>query len=343
MKKAYLLIMALGWMTTGKAQLNQETITAYINIYKDLAMAEMQRSGVPASITLAQGILETEAGQSDLVLRSNNHFGIKCKSTWTGDKVYHDDDAKGECFRKYDRAEDSYRDHSDYLSQTPRYAHLFKLDPADYKAWAFGIRAAGYATNPKYAHILIKYIETYHLNDYTLIAMGRMTAPDLALASNGSSGNADAFLDKPGSGPAGDPKPGMDKEEVKYPLGEFRINDTRVIWAAPGTSLRDVAKKYALTTDWLQEFNELPVGQETLLNGQLLYLQRKRKHGSKEFRVFTEGDDLYSIAQEEGIRLESLLKYNQLSLEMRPAIGEKLYLKAEAPGRPRLALAQYSN
>jgi hypothetical protein len=341
MKKSYLLIIAV-WMTCQvRAQLTPEIITAYINNYKDLAMAEMQRSGVPAAITLAQGILETEAGRSNLVMRSNNHFGIKCKSSWTGEKVYHDDDAKGECFRKYQSAEDSYRDHSDYLAQTPRYAHLFKLDPADYKAWSHGIRAAGYATNPKYAYILIKYIETYSLNDYSLIAMGRITGPDMAVTGGGT-GTSGAYLESPTSGPAGDPKT-VEKIEVKYPLGEFRINDTKVIWAAPGTSLKDVARKYALTVDWLQEFNELPAGQETVVNGQLLYLQRKRKQGNKDFRVFSEGDDLYSIAQEEGIRLESLLKYNQLSLEMKPAIGEKLYLKAEAPGRPRLAFAQHIN
>ena len=341
MKKLCLLIIAV-WITCqASAQLTPETITAYISNYKDLAMAEMQRSGVPAAITLAQGILETEAGRSNLVMRSNNHFGIKCKSSWTGEKVYHDDDAKGECFRKYQSAEDSYRDHSDYLAQTPRYAHLFKLDPADYKAWSHGIRAAGYATNPKYAYILIKYIEAYSLNDYTLIAMGRMTGPDMAIAA-GETGTSGVYLESPGSGPAGDPK-AVEKNEVKYPLGEFRINDTKVIWAAPGTSLMDVAKKYVLTIDWLQEFNELPAGQETVQNGQLLYLQRKRKQGSKEFRLFAEGDDLYSIAQEEGIRLESLLKYNQLSLEMKPAIGEKLYLKAEAPERPRLAFTQHVN
>ena len=341
MKKSYLLIIAV-WMTCQViAQLTPEIITAYINNYKDLAMAEMQRSGVPASITLAQGILETEAGRSNLVMRSNNHFGIKCKSSWTGEKVYHDDDAKGECFRKYQSAEDSYRDHSDYLAQTPRYAHLFKLDPADYKAWSHGIRAAGYATNPKYAYILIKYIETYSLNDYTLIAMGRITGPDMAIAAGGT-GTSGAYLDSPTSNSVADPK-AVDKNEVNYPLGEFRINDTKVIWAAPGTSLKDVARKYALTVDWLQEFNDLPSSQETVVNGQLLYLQRKRKQGSKEFRLFAEGDDLYSIAQEEGIRLESLLKYNQLSMEMKPAIGEKLYLKAEAPGRPRLAFAQHVN
>jgi LysM repeat protein len=333
MMKKFLLIIAVMFAFRGYAQLTPEVITAYISNYKDMAIAEMQRSGVPASITLAQGILETEAGLSDLVLRSNNHFGIKCKSSWTGEKVYHDDDARGECFRKYSSAEDSYKDHSDYLKLTPRYASLFTLDPTDYKGWATGLRAAGYATNPKYAQILIKYIELYKLNDYTLIALGKMQGEDIAVAT----ANPGPQLT---SGPAAEPRLTPEKPEVKYPLGEFSINDTKVVWAAPGTPLKDIAKKYTLTVDWLQDFNELPAGSESLQQGQLVFLQRKRKQGSKDFRIVAEGDNLYSIAQEEGIRLESLLKYNQLSMEMLPAPGEKLYLKSEAPGRPRLAFVQ---
>jgi LysM repeat protein len=150
----------------------------------------MKRSGVPASITLAQGILETDAGKSDLVLSSNNHFGIKCKSIWKGEKVYHDDDSKGECFRKYPKASDSYMDHSDYLRSGTRYASLFKLDAENYKGWAKGLKAAGYATNPRYADILINYIEKYNLNQYTLIAMGKLEpiAADSAIVAiaNGS-------------------------------------------------------------------------------------------------------------------------------------------------------------
>jgi len=138
-----------------------EQVNAYINTYKFLAIAEMQRSGVPASIILAQGIHETSAGTSELVIASNNHFGIKCKANWTGQTVYHDDDAKGECFRSYAVAADSYRDHSDYLKETPRYAFLFKLNPEDYESWAYGLKKAGYATNIKYSQILIKLIEDY--------------------------------------------------------------------------------------------------------------------------------------------------------------------------------------
>src|SRR5450631_3582366 len=151
-----------------------EQVNSYINTYKLLAISEMQRSGVPASIILAQGIHETQAGMSELVIASKNHFGIKCKTGWTGQVVYHDDDARGECFRSYADANDSYRDHSDYLSQTPRYAFLFKLSPEDYESWAYGLKKAGYATNLKYSQILIKLIRDYDLQKYSLIAMGKL-------------------------------------------------------------------------------------------------------------------------------------------------------------------------
>lgn len=148
-----------------------ELITAYISTYKDLAIAEMQRTGIPASITLAQGIFESTAGTSELVLASNNHFGIKCKDTWTGESVKHDDDLRQECFRKYPSAIDSYKDHSDFLRTRSHYAFLFKIDPLDYKSWAYGLKKAGYATNPRYPQALIKLIEDYHLNEYTLLAL----------------------------------------------------------------------------------------------------------------------------------------------------------------------------
>ncbi len=153
-----------------------DQINNYINTYKLLAIAEMQRSGIPASIILAQGIHETQAGTSDLVIASNNHFGIKCKDNWTGPVAYHDDDARGECFRSYAAAEDSYRDHSEFLSQSPRYAFLFKINPEDYESWAYGLKKAGYATNVKYSQILIKLIRDYDLQKYSLIALGKLPA-----------------------------------------------------------------------------------------------------------------------------------------------------------------------
>src|SRR4051812_10436981 len=167
--KKSICILTLLFTVTAFAQnsdnVPRPVVIDYIDTYKAVAISEMKRTGVPASITLAQGIHETEAGTSELVRKSNNHFGIKCKDYWTGDKVYHDDDAKGECFRSYTRAFDSYMDHSDFLKNSSRYASLFQLDPTDYEAWANGLRKAGYATNPKYASILIKIINNYHLQD----------------------------------------------------------------------------------------------------------------------------------------------------------------------------------
>ena len=145
-------------------------IQEYIRNYGQIAMDEQARTGIPAAITLAQGIHESGAGKGELALQSNNHFGIKCKSNWTGPKVYHDDDAKGECFRSYPSVADSYKDHSDYLKNTQRYAFLFTYETTNYAAWAKGLRQAGYATNPKYSSILIKIIEDNGLNEFTNLA-----------------------------------------------------------------------------------------------------------------------------------------------------------------------------
>jgi LysM repeat protein len=334
------------------AQQPVEAVTTYINQFRDLAIEEMQRSGVPASIILAQGILETEAGRSELVLRSNNHFGIKCKTTWNGEKVYHDDDARQECFRKYASAEDSYIDHSNYLKNTPRYASLFKLDPTDYKGWSYGLKSAGYATNPKYPQILIKYIEQYNLNDYTLIAMGRKSRPDDMTATQPSASpeakgtKTSPFLDNISisttTSPASAEPPVASSEKAVtavYPENEFKINNTRVVYVKAGTSLLSVAEKYDVRYSFLLDFNEIKEGTGDLQKDQLIYLQRKRKQGQKEYHIVQEGEDLYTISQEEGLRLESLLNYNQLSMNMNPAPGEKLYLQQQGPSRPRLASA----
>jgi flagellum-specific peptidoglycan hydrolase FlgJ len=165
---ACLLFLAL----SSSAQHASIHVKDYIAKFRDIAIEEMKRTGVPASITLAQGIHESDAGRSNLVMRSNNHFGIKCKSDWKGESVSHDDDARGECFRKYDSPFQSYIDHSDFLKTRSHYAFLFNLDPTDYEAWAHGLKKAGYATNPKYPQILIKLIRDYNLQDYTLVALG---------------------------------------------------------------------------------------------------------------------------------------------------------------------------
>ncbi|MCG2616407.1 glucosaminidase domain-containing protein [Terrimonas sp. NA20] len=313
-------------------------IEEYIEKYKELAIAEMQRTGVPASIKLAQGIHETMAGTSVLVQKSNNHFGIKCKSNWAGESVSHDDDARGECFRKYPAAEDSYKDHSNFLKNNQRYAGLFKLDPLDYEGWANGLKKAGYATNPKYPVIIIRLIETYKLQDYSLIALGKMERSDIAAGGNTpTDSSTTAGENASQTTPAGDDDPGqMELAPVSYPAGEFRINDTRVIYGAKGTPMLVIAQQYNVPLGRLFEFNEM-AQVETLPSDQLVYIQRKRSKGHNEFHIVRAGETLRDISQTEAIRLEFLLEYNQLKEHMRPAAGEKLYLRGPAPSVPKLA------
>jgi LysM repeat protein len=313
----FLLVAALN----ARSQ-NREAVTNYINTYKELAIAEMQRTGVPASITLAQGIHESGAGLSKLALVSNNHFGIKCKSGWTGESVRHDDDAKGECFRKYPSPEDSYKDHSDFLKSSQRYALLFTLDPTDYEGWANGLKKAGYATNPRYPQVLISMIETYNLQDYTLIALGKTGTGDIT---------ADVT-------PAKEPVILQTAQPV-YPEGVFSINETKVVYVKKGISFLSIARQYDVDLSKIVEFNELSRGEQSEKD-QLIYLQRKRKTGINESHVVLPGETLHDIAQQEGIRLESLRELNWLKEEERPAAGERLSLKTRASSMPKLALRE---
>ena len=309
-----------------------DAVLTYINRYKDLAISEMQRTGIPAAITLAQGIHETDAGTSELVMKSNNHFGIKCKDDWSGPTVSHDDDARGECFRKYDAPEQSYKDHSNFLKTRSNYASLFKLDPTDYQSWAYGLKKAGYATNPKYAQILIKLIQDYNLEDYTLIALGKMNPGDLPKNDKTMGGNVIAA--KNVDEKKADVVPAVSIQS-SYPEGEFRINDTRVIYVKKGTSYLDIAQRYEIALAKLFEFNDSKPSEVTATD-QLVFIQRKRKTGEHEFHVVQPGEDLHTIAQTEAIRLESLLEYNNLTGGMQPAVGETLSLRSKTSLMPRL-------
>ena len=328
--RIFLLLVLLATGLLVRAQ-DDETIKTYIATYKELAISEMQRTGVPASIKLAQGIHETMAGTSDLVRQSNNHFGIKCRSDWTGESVKHDDDARGECFRKYDSPVDSYKDHSNFLKGSSRYASLFTLDPLDYEDWAYGLKKAGYATNPKYPQIIIRLIETYHLQDYSLIALGKL-APDgeeLAKTQDKPAGSETATpgKDQPATAVSSTPV----TEVPSYPSGEFKINDTRVVYVSKGSSFLSVAQQYNVPLARIFEFNEMNEA-EALEKDQLIYLQRKRKTGSSEFHFVKQGETLDGIAQAEAIRMESLLEYNNLSRNARLTTGDQLYLRQRAPG-----------
>jgi LysM repeat protein len=334
MKKGILALFSVLVVQLITAQ-DEAVIREYITRYKDIAISEMQRTGVPASIKLAQGIHETFAGQSDLVLKSNNHFGIKCKTEWKGESVKHTDDAPNECFRKYSSAADSYRDHSNYLKGNERYASLFKLPPTDYSGWAYGLKKAGYATNPRYAPVIIKLIEEYHLQEYSFIAMGKKAESGLDVAEISNPKTEEI---KPVVNEVIPEQAVIVKEDLPapvYPTGEFKINETRVAFIAKGTSYLAIAEQYNVPLARIFEFNDMKQA-EALEKDQLIYLQRKRKTGNNEVHIVKPGESLHDIAQEEALRIESVLEYNHLSWNEKPAAGEKLYLKTNAPGPPML-------
>jgi Mannosyl-glycoprotein endo-beta-N-acetylglucosaminidase/LysM domain len=307
----------------------------YVNTYKAIAMAEEQRSGIPAAIILAQGLHESEAGMSELCKQSNNHFGIKCKDDWKGGVVYHDDDARQECFRSYATAEDSYRDHTDFLRHGSRYAFLFELDPADYEGWAYGLKKAGYATNIRYSQILIKLIKDYNLQQYSLIALGKLKPEDEVVLTMPGVPSVAAIAPAAADSNVQKDTTAAVAQEVVYPEGEFMINRTRVVYARSGVSLLSIAGQYDIPLGRLLEFNDMKE-EDVLVRGQLIFLQRKRRTGSIEYHVVRVGESLYDICQAEGVRFEDMLEMNQLTPGVQPAAGERIYLQGSAPSRPRL-------
>ncbi|MEO6868919.1 MAG: glucosaminidase domain-containing protein [Ginsengibacter sp.] len=268
----------------------------YVATYKGLAIREMKRMGVPASITLAQGLLETEGGNSALLMRSNNHFGIKCKSNWTGDSVSHDDDAAGECFRVYKNAEDSYRDHSNFLKGSDRYGFLFKLNPADYKGWAYGLKKAGYATNPNYPQILITNIEKYNLQQYSLEALGEVPVFDGSKFTN-------------------DPEVKMvvadDNNNNNTSNQEISINGCKALHASKGTSLLAIATTYNIPLSKLLDINDLQ-NDGLLAKDQLIFLQKKQTKGAISLYITGKDESLYDVSQKNGVQLKSLQEFNSL-------------------------------
>ncbi len=320
-------------------QTEKQRIDAYVSTYKNLAIGEMLRTGVPAAVTLAQGILETGGGQSDLAALAYNHFGIKCKSEWTGETISHTDDAKDECFRKYASVEESYKDHSDFLKTRPCYAFLFKLDPTDYEGWAKGLKKAGYATNPAYAQKLIKLIVENNLQDYTLLALNDENANtnQEMLASVKS----DMILNETNVAKPATLKISEEKtRKAVYPVNTvFSINDLKVIYAEAGTSLLALADNYSIPLKKLLDYNEL-IDQTDILNtAQLIFLEKKSKKGTKDIHIVEANETLREISQKEGIQLTTVMEYNGLQKGMEPARGEKIYLKYPAPSSPRLATA----
>ncbi len=324
MKKLLVFFFVAVVCFSAKAQ-NNEAVNAYITQYKQLAVDEMIRTGIPASIILAQGILESNAGQCELTQESNNHFGIKCKTDWTGNIVYHDDDIRHECFRRYNSAEDSYRDHSDFLKTRPNYASLFSLDITDYKSWAYGLKAAGYATNPSYATMLITTIEKYDLEDITVTGLQQINQVIIAAAPVKQQ---DEYAFENIDHPVAPDKNTNNTVEVQptYPDGVFTINQTKVVYAKAGTSILALANKYNLAYGQLLAYNDLKDG-DILRTSTLLYLEKKPKRGDKDYHIVMPNEDLYEIAQTEGVQLQSLVAYNNLPGNAQPKAGDKIILR----------------
>lgn len=274
-------------------------------------MLQMQQHGIPASITLAQGILESGDGNSRLARDANNHFGIKCHD-WTGKKVYHDDDARNECFRKYDNAKQSFEDHSLFLKR-PRYAFLFDLNITDYKAWAKGLKQAGYATNPKYPELLIRIIEENNLAAYDQMALGKMPKNKPVAKSSG----------KNTSGSSGDIVVDLSKQAKVY------ISDNRIkyVVAEGQESPESLAKKLNVLPGQLRRYNDFDKG-ETIASGTRVYLQPKRNKAAKvSTHVVKQGESMRDISQMYGVKIKKLEKRSGFERGYAPKPGEKVVLR----------------
>jgi len=273
----------------------------YISEFSDLAMREMARVGIPASITLAQGCLESDNGNSRLAVKGNNHFGIKCHD-WSGKKIYHDDDRRRECFRSYGSAYDSYMDHSDFLTTKPRYAPLFEISPHDYRGWAKGLKKAGYATANNYATLLIRIIEDHELYRYDLMVL------------NGSLDGIDTMTFRAET--AGIRRTVLMNNRIEYVLAE------------PGDTPESLRAELGLYKNEIYRYNNLYKGAK-LEPGSMIYLQPKRRKAAlgNEIHVVEEGQTMYDISQIYGVKLKHLYRMNHMMEGEQPLEGTEIYLR----------------
>ena len=299
---SFLPFIFLGF-TTAYSQTNKKnTRQEYIFMYKDLAVKEMKRTGIPASITLAQGVLESGNGNSRLARKANNHFGIKCHD-WKGKKIRHDDDLKNECFRKYKSANKSYEDHSDFLTSKKRYSFLFALEPTDYKKWAEGLKEAGYATSKNYDKTLIKIIEEEQLYAYDQ-GIDILKTKDSLLASLNNSQN---------------------KIQV---IRTLEMNRIKYIIAKPGDSYSSISDEFDLLPWELKKYNDLSEVSK-IDSGQIFYIQPKRNkaEAGKKTHSVKEGETMHYISQLYGIKLNVLYEKNLLEVGTQPETGQVLQLR----------------
>ncbi len=305
-----LLVHSFTAFTQQSAQ--QQKVLDYIERYKSAAMNEMALFRIPASIKLAQGIIETSAGTSKLATLANNHFGIKCHKGWTGSTYFQDDDEKNECFRKYKEPLESFRDHSHFLSTRDRYKALFTLKITDYRGWAQGLKAAGYATNPKYPELLIKTIENYQLDRFD--RKGSLAGkPDTVKATEVALGH-EAMM-------------GF-KLLVKHPNGRdiFINNKRKLIIARSDDNVYQIAADFGISVEKLLIFNDLAFA-TSLKPGQIVYLEKKRRKAASRSHIFREDESLYAISQQYGIQLRMIYKRNDLRDALEPKPGTVLKLR----------------
>lgn len=296
----FLFLMTGSVSTIAQQQKWNQRYQTYIDQYRDMAIEQMLRNKIPASITLAQGILESGAGNSELVKKGNNHFGIKCHG-WTGRTVHKDDDAKLECFRAYNNAQESYEDHSKFLTKNKRYSQLFSLSITDYKGWAHGLKACGYATNPNYAPMLINLIELYKLYEYD-----RAKSYDKFMAQN-SGHRQDGFL---------------------HPIHIY--NKNYFLQARKGDTFKSIGKEIGISGKKIAKYNERDYN-SPLVENEMIWLKKKQKKAEASYKKrphrVKAGESMYSIAQYYGIRLKSLYKMNKLSPDYELRIGDELRVR----------------
>ncbi len=308
-----ILIVFTAFGYSGNA-LAQKKITSeeYIKKYQGLAISQMKKYGIRASIILAQGLLESGSGNSTLAVKANNHFGIKCHKTWTGPRIYHDDDAKGECFRKYRSPEKSYHDHSEFLRGARRYAFLFDLNPTDYKGWARGLKKAGYATDPQYPQKLIRIIEEYKL--YTLDT------------------GVDISIESPTKGMGEEVDPENFSIDIFNQRKLYMKNRIKYIIVEKGDTYEELTRELELMPWQLAKYNEIERGAK-LDEGQELFIQPKRRKAevNHPLHIAEEGETMYEIAQMYGVRLKWLYRRNRMQEGEEPVAGEKIFLRGRKP------------
>ena len=326
------LLLSVTWHSVALAQNKSKAVMDYIEQYKDIAMREMLDYKIPASITLAQGLLESGNGNSELAKKSNNHFGIKCHKDWTGKRTYHDDDEKGECFRVYDCPEDSYRDHSVFLKKGQRYAFLFDLEITDYEAWAKGLKKAGYATLPVYANVLIKLIEDYNLAQYDqMVVKGKFKYKDNKTIKQRDNKKDKSQKDKVDNSIVYAPYKITDSEIVgKTPDDRYirENNNVKFIYAREGESVYDLADMFCIYDYQIVKYNNLGK-RRTLRDNEIIYIEPKKNKAMRryEYHTIQKGETLSYVSRLYGVKLKSLFKMNDMDENSVLHIGDNIRLR----------------